>query len=154
MKIKIRQATSEHEILRTYESMCCLRQFSNKEDYLLRIKKIFDSDGYKLYFAEYEGNVVSVMGFKICENIGWGRYLYIEDFVTDEKYRSMGYGSEFFDWVVGYAKNAGCDQVRLESATFRNKAHRFYIRKGMDISCFHFSLALTDKIPDDVIKVG
>lgn len=154
MKIKIMQATNDHEILRTYQAMSCLRKFSNKEDYLSRVKQIFNSDGYKLYFAEYEDNVVSVMGFKICENIGFGRYLYIEDFSTNEKDRSMGYGAEFFDWVVDYAKNEGCDQVRLESATFRNRAHRFYILKDMDISCFHFSLLLTDKIPDDVVNVG
>ena len=27
--------------------------------------------------------------------------------------RSKGYGSELFDWIVEYAKESGCDQIKL-----------------------------------------
>jgi GNAT superfamily N-acetyltransferase len=56
--------------------------------------------------------------------------------------RSKGYGGELFDWLVEYAKANDCRQVRLVSRVSRLDAHRFYVRKGMILEAYYFSLNL------------
>jgi GNAT superfamily N-acetyltransferase len=71
-----------------------------------------------------------------------GRYLYVDDLVTDESERSKGYGDAIFDWLVNYAKEQNCDQFHLDSGVQRFDAHRFYFRKRMKILAYHFSFDL------------
>ena len=47
------------------------------------------------------------------------------------------------DWLVGRAKERGCDELHLDSGVQRYGAHRFYLRYGMDITSHHFRLALS-----------
>lgn len=58
--------------------------------------------------------------------------------MTDSAVRSRGHGDRLFDWLVAHA----CVHFSLDSGTQRVDAHRFYLRKRMRISCFHFELPL------------
>ncbi len=71
-----------------------------------------------------------------------GRFLYVDDLVTQEGDRSAGYGGFLFDWLVGQAREHDCERLELDSGVRRFNAHRFYLRKRMDISSHHFTLKL------------
>lgn len=71
-----------------------------------------------------------------------GHTLYVDDLVTDAACRSQGYGDRMIDWLLARARAAGIDEFSLDSGTQRIDAHRFYMRKRMKISGFHFSLPL------------
>lgn len=98
--------------------------------------------GYHLAYLEADGEVRSLAGFRLQEKLSVGWLLYVDDLVTRAADASKGYGGTLFDWLVVYAREAGCTQLQLDSGVWRYGAHRFYLRKGMDITCHHFDLKL------------
>ncbi|WP_413231426.1 GNAT family N-acetyltransferase [Microbulbifer variabilis] len=71
----------------------------------------------------------SVAGIRIAEWLKTGKYLEIEDLVTSNESRSEGFGSILFDWIINYATENECTQVRLASGATREAAHKFYLNK-------------------------
>jgi GNAT superfamily N-acetyltransferase len=100
-------------------------------------------EGYKIAYLELDRVVRSVAGFRIFKMLFSGQTLYIDDLVTHDSDRSMGYGAALFDWLVEHAKENGCEHLTLDSGVQRFAAHRFYLNRGMDITSHHFDLKLT-----------
>ncbi|MFC1576214.1 GNAT family N-acetyltransferase [Candidatus Omnitrophota bacterium] len=142
MGIKI--AKTDDEIMKCYDTMSQLRPDVKKEDFLPQVKRQGKYD-YQLAFIEDKGKVVSVAGFRFSETLAWGKIMYVDDLITDRKQRSKGYGDKIIDWLVDLAKKSGCKEFHLDSAVHRFSAHRFYFRKRLTISCYHFEVILNDK---------
>jgi GNAT superfamily N-acetyltransferase len=100
-------------------------------------------EGYHLAFLELEGVVCSVAGFRILNLLFSGRTLYVDDLVTRDLDRSRGFGAMLFEWLVSYAKENNCEYLTLDSGVQRFGAHRFYLKRGMDITSHHFQLKLS-----------
>ena len=100
-------------------------------------------EGYRLAFLESDRVVRSVAGFRILNLLFSGRTLYVDDLVTRDSDRSRGFGAALFDWLVEYAREKGCEHLTLDSGVQRFAAHRFYLKRGMDITSHHFDLKLT-----------
>ncbi len=66
----------------------------------------------------------------------------MDDLVTDAAGRSQGFGKKLFDWIAAQAREAGCEQLHLDSGVQRFEAHRFYLTQRMVIASHHFSLPL------------
>ena len=98
--------------------------------------------GYRLAFVVEGSAVRAVAGFRPGESLAWGRYLYVDDLVTDAATRSRGYGAALLDWLVNRARASGFGQLHLDSGVRRFDAHGFYLRKGMEITSHHFALVL------------
>jgi len=135
-------AQSHKEILRCYPVMAQLRPHLNESDFLERVERQV-SESYRLAFVEDAGRVVSVAGFRLMNSLAWGKFLYVDDLVTDERERSKGYGEQLLDWLIEHARANGCEQFHLDSGVQRFGAHRFYLRTGMDITCHHFGMKLS-----------
>ena len=99
-------------------------------------------DGYCLVYIEENGAVVATAGFRIHTNLFMGKNLYVDDLVSSESARSRGHGKTMIDWLRELAVSEGCTHLHLDSGTQRHRAHRFYLREGMDIASFHFSQKL------------
>ncbi|MBU0683766.1 MAG: GNAT family N-acetyltransferase [Candidatus Omnitrophica bacterium] len=121
--------------------MSQLRPHIKQEDFLARIRHQ-EKTGYNMAFIEDENEVVCTAGFRFVETLAWGKFLYVDDLVTDEKKRSKGYGDKMMDWLFEYARENKCQEFHLDSGVQRFFAHRFYFRKGMTISCYHFQQML------------
>ena len=89
-----------------------------------------------------KNKVKAVSGFRIINNLGRDKFLYVDDLVTKPEDRSKGYGSLLFDWLKKYANDNNCNQVVLDSGVQRFGAHKFYLEKGMKIVGHHFSMDL------------
>jgi GNAT superfamily N-acetyltransferase len=137
----IRLALTDSDIQRCYPVMAQLRPHVAAPEFLQRVKTQQNS-GFRLAMLEEDGQVRSVAGFRIAEMLWCGKYLYVDDLVTDETCRSKGYGGVLLDWLADHARQNGCAVLRLDSGVQRQAAHRFYFAKGMKHSCHHFVMDL------------
>jgi GNAT superfamily N-acetyltransferase len=146
----IRVAISDAEISACYPVMRELRPHITEEQFLYRVRKQ-ERAGYRLAFVQESNRVVAVAGFRVCENLAWGRFLYVDDLVTLSEYRSKGYGSKLLSWIKEQGEREGCEAIHLDSGIHREDAHRFYEREGMSVSSFHFVLKVTPRNPTTLI---
>ncbi len=141
MPIKI--AETDHEIKNCYAVMAELRpHFQTENDFLIQVKRQMSELNFQLVYLK-ETEIKAVGGIRVGEWLAGGKYLEIEDLITKSGERSKNYGGELFDWIVEYAKNENCAQVKLVSHVKRYGAHKFYLKKGMIIEAHYFSLALS-----------
>ena len=112
--------------------------------FLGQVRRQMETQDYHLVFVEDGGEVVAVAGYRLIEMLAWGKAMYVDDLVTASSRRSAGFGGQLFDWLVAEAVRLGCGQFHLDSGVQRFGAHRFYLRKGMDITSHHFALELAE----------
>lgn len=134
-------AESDAEILTCFPVLAQLRPHLKPEEFLPRVRRQMAA-GYRLAAVEEGGRVVAVAGFRLAECLAWGRFLYVDDLVTDEAVRSHGHGRQLFRWLVEFAERERCDQFHLDSGVQRFGAHRFYLQQRMDITSHHFAMKL------------
>ena len=92
--------------------------------------------------AVRNNNTVALAVYRIYENTADGSMMYIDDLVTDQSQRSTGAGKSLLDHLTALARERGCENLKLDSGTQRQQAHRFYFREGLTIIAFHFLKAL------------
>lgn len=143
--MNVRLANTDEELLRCFPAMQELRPHLDREQFVDRVRRQADRDGYILVFIEDDGDVVAVAGFRLMEMLAWGRVMYVDDLVTCSAHRSKGYASRLLDWLIERARSLGCEQLHLDSGVQRHDAHRLYLRKGMNITSHHFALQLSDE---------
>ena len=134
-------ARTDVEVSSCFPVLSQLRPHLSEADFLPRVRKQIES-GYRIAFIEEQGRPTAVAGYRILENLAWGRFLYVDDLVTDAEHRSHGHGERLFAWLIEEAKAQGCQQLHLDSGVQRFGAHRFYLRQRMDITSHHFALRL------------
>lgn len=134
-------ASTDEEIVVCFPVMQELRPHLHAEQFLPRVRAQ-QKDGYQLVYVESSGEVVAVAGFRLGQNLAWGKFLYVDDLVTATNERSSGHGAALLDWLKSYARQAGCQQIHLDSGLQREAAHRFYKRNGMPATGYHFATVL------------
>lgn len=139
----IRPAETDDEIRRCFPVLSQLRPHLDPDTFVADARRQM-GDGYRLVYLEDEGAVRAVAGYRILEMFSRGRFLYVDDLVTDAATRSQGYGEALFDGLVRRAREAGCRQLDLDSGVQRCGAHRFYFRKRMHVASYHFTIPVED----------
>lgn len=133
----VREAQTGAQIAKCFTVMSQLRPALKSEEFVERITAQ-RADGYRLVFLEAAGTVVCVAGFRIARCLAWGRFMYVDDLVTDAAHRSCGHGKTMLDWLRDEARRLQCEQFHLDSGIQRKEAHRFYLREGMEHTALHF----------------
>ncbi len=140
---RIAIATKPEEIRRCHVVMHELRpHFDDAEKFLERVTRQ-QKEGYLLAFLESEGEVRAVAGYRFLESLFSGKFLYVDDLVTQAADRSLGFGGKLFDWLVEQARANNCENLELDSGVQRFDAHRFYLLKRMNISSYHFRIKIS-----------
>lgn len=139
--MKIQLASSSEEIATCFPVIAELRPQLSFDRFITLVARMQINHGYQLAYLDDNG-VKSVAGIRIAEWLYSAKYLEIDDLITIEAERSKGYGATLFDWVVNYAREQECVQLRLVSGVQRVDAHRFYQNKGMTFEAKYFSLML------------
>jgi len=102
--------------------------------------------GYRVAGAFGDGSATAAasVGFRVTENLAWGRFVYVDDLSTLPGHRGRGLARALLAYVDAEASRLGCDQLHLDSGTApeRASAHRQYFTNGMRISSHHFSRSL------------
>lgn len=138
----ITHAETDSQIAATYDVMRQLRPHIAADEYIPMVRSMTATDGYRLAALTDENEVRAVAGYRYMHMLYCGRLLYLDDFVTDERARSRGYGKVLLTWLKEEARREGCSELQLISRTVREEAHRFYFREGLGIECFHFRIRL------------
>jgi GNAT superfamily N-acetyltransferase len=113
-----------------------------RETYVARIRQLMASDGYRLTALSEDGTVRAVAGWRILDMLYCGRFLSVDDLVSDPDARSRGHGKALLDWLKAEARREGCGHLELISNVVREGAHRFYFREGLAVDAFHFRVKL------------
>ena len=137
--MKVELAESDSDLEKISGVLLQLRPSFDKQGLIAQIKEQ-QKYGYRIAYVESSGTVLCVAGFVVGTKLAWGKHIYIDDLVTDERHRSSGAGGFLIDWFKAYARSHGCEQIHLDSGVQRFAAHRFYLRKGFDIASHHFSI--------------
>lgn len=140
-EIDIQVAETDAQIQSCFPVMHELRPHIGEDEFLPRVRAQMAS-GYRLGYAVSDGVVVAVAGFRVGENLAWGRFLYVDDLVTSQAQRSKGYGANLLSWLAARGLAEGCVQMHLDSGAQRLDAHRFYEREGMAKTGYHFVMNL------------
>ncbi len=135
----VRIAHTEADLRACFPAIAQLRPHLDEESFVEQVYRQ-EKQGYRLAYLAEGSTVHAVAGFRKVESLAWGRYLYVDSLVTASSERSRGYGTVLLDWILRHARTTNCDQVNLDSVVHRYDAHRFYLRKLMDIVCNHFSI--------------
>ncbi len=148
MEDGIHLARSDEEIGRCHTVMRELRPHIAPQDFVARVRRQ-ERGGYRLLYAARDGCPVAAAGFRLGETLAWGRFLYVDDLVTLASERSRGHGAALLRWLADHAREAGCDELHLDSGVQREDAHRFYRREGLEVSSYHFGRKLTAPTPSE-----
>ena len=130
---------------RAFAAMRALRPgLVDREDFVRQVDERQRPSGYRL-IAALPGrgdSAVAVAGFRLGDNLAWGRHLYIDDVSTLPAARKHGHARLLLDWLKGEASRLGCEQIHLDSGVGadRTAAHRLYFNAGFRISSHHFTL--------------
>jgi GNAT superfamily N-acetyltransferase len=73
-----------------------------------------------------------------------GKYLEVDNFVVNPKYRSRGIGKMLTDYIEQKALELGCSSIVLDAFTGNFGAHRFYYNQGYNPKGFHFVKVLDE----------
>lgn len=137
----IRALTDEHAIREAWPLVAQLRPHLDADALVARLQRQF-AEGFHAHVLHDDGAPRAYAGWRVHENLVYGRHMYVDDLVTDETVRSRGYGKAMLDWLKAEARRLGCHKLQLDSGTFRKDAHAFYLREGLRIEAFHFGIAL------------
>lgn len=135
----IKKMLSDDDIRSTYPVMSQLRTHVPEHEYLSRVKRQSQTGGYQVAALFDDGQVRCVAGYRLSECLAWGKFMYVDDLISDQNGRSKNYGKQMLAWLVDEAQKNGCQEFHLDSGVQRHAAHRFYLRERMDITCFHFA---------------
>jgi GNAT superfamily N-acetyltransferase len=135
-------ATTDEAIAQCFPVMRELRTHLANEGAFIEQVRRQAAHGYRLTAVAVGNEVRAVAGWRISENLAWGRFMYVDDLVTSDPERSRGHGGVLLDWLIEEARREGCAEFHLDSGVQRFAAHRFYLKHRMNITSHHFGLVL------------
>ena len=107
---------TEDDIRATHSIMIQLRpQYKDQNLYVVQVQRQMEQQGYKL-IAAYSGvDMVGVAGYVTGEKLGWGKFLYVDDLVTDKDNRSRGVGRTMISWLHAHGRELGLASFHMPS---------------------------------------
>jgi ribosomal protein S18 acetylase RimI-like enzyme len=98
------------------------------------VLKNIESQNIKYFIAKENGKIVSSCYICIIPNLSRGGKSigYIENVITDVKYRRKGVGKTIVENAIKYAKEQNCYKVLLQSGNNRTDSYPFYESLGFD----------------------
>lgn len=111
------------------------------DDFVVRWRRQV-ADGYRMMALFNGSRALALAGFRVLENLVHGRYLYVEDLVTDEGLRSRRHGEQLMARLKREAKILGCEKLVLDTPLSNSLGHRFYFRNGLLAISLRFNIEI------------
>jgi GNAT superfamily N-acetyltransferase len=100
------------------------------------------ADGYRILALWPDRMPVALAGFRLQENFVHGRFLYVDDLVSEQKERGRGRGARLLEHLGAEGRALGCAKLVLDSGLDNALAHRFYYRQGLLATALRFNIPL------------
>ena len=137
--MNFKTAKTEEDLKKCFPVIHELRPHLNLQDYLQIYQDAHRADQYEIVYAEDQGHVVAVMGYRFLSDFVRGRHLYIDDLVTTENGRAKGFGSELLKFAEEIAKKSDCKTLRLCTGVENERGVRFYERNAWTKRAFAYT---------------
>lgn len=132
---------------KTHRAFAAMRELRpsilDSDAFVSQVDKVQRPAGYRLVAVvpDVDGNAEAVAGFRVGDNLAWGRHLYVDDLSTVPEARGKGHAASLLGWLSAEAERLGCAAIHLDSGVGENRAvaHRLYLGDGFRISSHHFS---------------
>lgn len=93
---------------------------------------------YRLLAVWQDNQVQALAGYRLQENLLYGRFLYVDDLVAPADARRHGLGAKLIDALREEARKQGCKNFVLDTALGNSLGQRFYFRQGLLAVGMHF----------------
>ncbi|MGX5820648.1 GNAT family N-acetyltransferase [Chitinophaga lutea] len=137
MKYALKELRTFEEMAACYHLLQQLNPHLLQEDYETMLRDMIPANYGQVVVLDGD-KVVAVSGFWIATKIYSGKYIEMDNVVTDAAYRGKGIGKLLVDWICQRGAEAGCVMMMLDAYAANKEAHRFYYREGFHIAGFHF----------------
>ncbi len=141
-EIVLRKITEESEVHACFQLMRQLRPQMNSESQFLECWQRQATQGYCISGLFRGAELVALAGYRVLENLTHGRFLYVDDLVTDAAHRGDGHGTRLMNHLREEARALRCAKLLLDSAMSNSLGHRFYFRTGLLASALRFTLPI------------
>jgi ribosomal protein S18 acetylase RimI-like enzyme len=136
------RVVGEADIAACYGLMRALRpQLSSEAEFIERWRRQSEQ-GYAIVALWRAPRPVALAGFRVQENLVHGRFLYVDDLVTDESERRRSHGARLLNHLKAEGRTLGCRKLVLDTALDNTLAHRFYYRQGLLAMSLRFNCLL------------
>jgi len=136
------RVVGEADIVACFVLMRMLRPHLSSEAEFIERWHRQSEQGYSLLAFWRDQRPVALAGFRVQENLVHGRFLYVDDLVTDESERRNGHGARLLDRLKAEGRARGCRKLVLDTALDNTLAHRFYYRQGLLAASLRFNCVL------------
>ena len=144
MNEQLRDVDDERSLRACYPVMKELRpHVASEQDFLARAARM-EQQGYRI-LAAWDGEaVVALAGYRLQENLVYGRFLYVDDLISSEARRGQRWGARLLEQLSAYARREGCDKLVLDTGLSNVLAQRFYFRAGLLPGAMRFGKPLSE----------
>ncbi|WP_278486400.1 GNAT family N-acetyltransferase [Achromobacter insolitus] len=111
------------------------------DDFIERVARM-RGQGYRLLAAMDAAQAVALAGYRLQENLVYGRFLYVDDLVVANGRRGERWGASLLQALDATARDSGCARLVLDTGLANALAQRFYFRAGLLTSAIRFSKSL------------
>lgn len=141
-EVTLRHAETDREVAACFPVMALLRpHLGSAEELAARVMRQ-RAAGYRLLAAWRGDAPLALAGYRIEENLIHGRFVYVDDLVTQESERRVGLGAQLLAAVAAEGRRKGCARLVLDTGLDNVLAHRFYYRQGLLARALRFNRAI------------
>jgi ribosomal protein S18 acetylase RimI-like enzyme len=140
----LRDVQTAEQLRDCYPVMKELRPHLDSEDDFVAQVTRQREQGYRILAAWEHGEVVALAGYRLQESLVYGKFLYVDDLVSGEKHRSRRWGAQLLERLSGYAEQADCVKLVLDTGLTNGLAQRFYFREGLLPGALRFGKLLKE----------
>ncbi|MFM2486869.1 GNAT family N-acetyltransferase [Celerinatantimonas yamalensis] len=138
-RYQLKEITAPSEVEVLYPLVTQLRPNLQTVDEFIQCWQRQRQQGYCI-IALYDKQVaVAMAGYRVEENLAHGRFLYVDDLVTDQHVRSQGYGEQLLVFLRDQAIILGCKKIVLDTPLSNALGHRFYFRCNLLATSLRFA---------------
>jgi ribosomal protein S18 acetylase RimI-like enzyme len=140
--LALRSLSNQADVRGCFRLMQQLRPHLTSEAEFLDRWQRQAAGGY-LLAGLFDGSApVALTGYRVQENLVHGRFLYVDDLVTDVALRGSGHGERLMAYLRDQARALGCGKLVLDTPLSNSLGHRFYFRCGFLASALRFNVPI------------
>lgn len=140
--LALRPVSDEADVRSCFRLMRQLRPHLASEAEFLDRWRRQAAQGYRLAGLFDGSEPAALAGYRVQENLVHGRFLYVDDLVTDAPLRGSGYGERLMAYLRDQAGALGCGKLVLDTPLSNSLGHRFYFRCGLLASALRFNVPI------------
>ena len=122
-----------------------VRGLDDEDVHRRRFEDYLDREDTLALLAVDDGRVVGFVDLEFRQRLNFREpQAWVPDLIVTEDARSRGAGKALVAEALTRSQERGCWSLALESANWRERAHAFYVREGLQDTAHAFTKVLVD----------